>query len=162
VQNLHGADQVHRQMGAEKLQVGKGQVLSPMEVQKLLAGNPQVLLQMGAQKLMVGNEQVHLLREPENLQVCIGQVVRAQRLIRPLVPAKAVNRLVTKRLHQQAGTLWKPTKRLHQQAGTMWKPQRDRETVIIVLLSGTKLSETLGNCQRDREMATRMQVGERI
>jgi len=124
VQNLHGADQVHRQMGAEKLQVGKGQVLSPMEVQKLLAGNPQVLLQMGAQKLMVGNEQVHLLREPENLQVCIGQVVRAQRLIRPLVPAKAVNRLVTKRLHQQAGTLWKP--------------------------------------QRDREMATRMQVGERL
>jgi hypothetical protein len=36
------------------------------------------------------------------------------------------------------------------------------ETVTIVLLSGMRLSETLGKLQRDREMATRMQVGERL
>ena len=74
--------------------------------------------------------------------------MRAQRLIRRLVPAKTVNRLVTKRLHQQAGTLW--------------KAQRDRETVTRVLLSGTRLSKTLGKGQRDREMVTRMEVGERL
>jgi len=34
--------------------------------------------------------------------------------------------------------------------------------VTRVLLSGTRLSKTLGKGQRDREMVTRMEVGERL
>jgi hypothetical protein len=123
VQKLHGTDQVFHQREAEKLQVGNGQLLSLREAQKLQVGSAPVLPR-GVQKVMAGNEQVHLQRAPENLQVCIGQVVRDQRLIRHLVPAKTVNRQVTKRRHQLGGTLW--------------KSQRDREMATRVL-SGKRL-----------------------
>jgi len=141
-----GNGQVHHQRGAEKLMAGNDQVLLPRGVQNLQVGNPLVLLQIGVQKWMAGNKQVHLQREAEKLQVGIHQVVRAQRS--HLVPAKTVNcLLVTKRRHQQGGTLW----------------QRNREAATRVLLVGKRLQETLWKHPRDnRETATRMQAGERL